>query len=346
MNPLRVAAVQFEHVSGDKEANFRTIEKFLARAAAEKVDLINFPECCITGYSFLGDLTRDEIAMLSEPVPTGPSTQRLVGLSRTHDMIIGAGLVEQADDGALYNTYVVALPDGSWRRHRKLHCFISEHMASGDNYTFFHIPQGWKIGILICYDNNIGENARINGLNEVDLLLAPHQTGGADSADKHAMKPVDRALWENRRENPEAIEAELKSDKGRGWILRWLPARAHDNGMFYLFCNGVGIDGDDVRTGNAMILDPYGRIMVETWKAGDDMVIADLDPGLLEGNTGRRWMKTRRPELYQPVVSPTGREIDTRQSYENGSLKKRRASSPGAGNGMPTSELAPDDATS
>ena len=33
---------------------------------------------------------------------------------------------------------------------------------------------------------------------------------------------------------------------------------AHDNGMFLLFSNGVGIDDNEVRTGNAMILDPYG----------------------------------------------------------------------------------------
>jgi predicted amidohydrolase len=45
--------------------------------------------------------------------------------------------------------------------------------------------------------------------------------------------------------------------------MRWLPARAHDNGLFLLFSNGVGADDDEVRTGNAMILDPYGRIIVK-----------------------------------------------------------------------------------
>src|SRR3712207_8718020 len=51
--------------------------------------------------------------------------------------------------------------------------------------------------------------------------------------------------------------------------------RSHDNGMFLLFSNGVGVDDDEVRTGNAMILDPYGEILVETGRAGDDMVVAD-----------------------------------------------------------------------
>jgi hypothetical protein len=61
-----------------------------------------------------------------------------------------------------------------------------------------------------------------------------------------------------------------------------------------------------------MILDPYGRILAETWKAGDDMVVADLDALLLEVSTGKRWIKTRRPELYEPLTVPTGLEQDTR----------------------------------
>jgi len=72
------------------------------------------------------------------------------------------------------------------------------------------------------------------------------------------------------------------------------------------------VDGDEIRTGNAMILDTYGRVLNETCKAGDDMVIADLDGALLERNTGKRWITTRRPELYGPLTVPTGKERDTR----------------------------------
>ncbi len=82
--------------------------------------------------------------------------------------------------------------------------------------------------------------------------------------------------------------------------------------MFYLFSNGVGIDDDEVRTGNAMIIDPFGRILCETWKAGDDMVIAELDPGLRIDNTGQRWTRARRPDLYRPLAEPTGKEVDMR----------------------------------
>ncbi len=69
-----------------------------------------------------------------------------------------------------------------------------------------------------------------------------------------------------------------------------------------------------------MILDPYGRILSETWEAADAMVIADLDAHLRDRCTGVRWLRARRPELYHSLVVPTGREQDTRSvrfEYDN-----------------------------
>ena len=97
------------------------------------------------------------------------------------DETIGARLVETSDAGAHYNTYVVAMPSGKVASHRKIDRFVSEQMESGDEYTVFDIPQGARVGVLICYDNNIGENVRITVLEGAEILLAPHQTGGCDS---------------------------------------------------------------------------------------------------------------------------------------------------------------------
>jgi len=312
MKNVRVATVQFEHQDGVKQANLDRIRHFADRAAAQDSRILVCPECCITGYWFLRRLSRGALTALAEPVPDGPSSRALADLAQHHGMTIGAGLVERDDNGMLFNTYVVALPDGTCRRHRKIHCFISEHLASGHTYTVFDTPHGCRLGVLTCYDNNIGENVRITALHGAEILLAPHQTGGCRSEDPHTMGLVDSALWDQRHQHPNAIEAELRGPKGRGWLLRWLPARAHDNGLFLLFSNGVGRDDDEIRTGNAMVLDPYGRIIAETWKAGDDMVVADLDASLRERSTGSRWLRTRRPELYGPLTVRTGMEEDTR----------------------------------
>jgi predicted amidohydrolase len=301
-----------EHAPGDKAANLRKIRGFAAQAAGQGVEMIAFPECCITGYWHLRHLSREDLTDLAEPVFEGPSAQALRALARDHQMTIGAGLIERAPDGRLHNTYVVAMPHGDCQRHRKLHAFVSAYLTSGSEYTVFDTPHDCRVGVLTCYDNNLGENVRITALKGAEILLAPHQTGGCLSKNPHTMGLVDRALWDHRHANPQAIEEELRGPKGRGWLLRWLPTRAHDNGLFLIFSNGVGVDDDEIRTGNAMILDPYGRILVETWKAGDDMVVADLDASLLDQCTGRRWIKTRRPELYGPLAEPTGLEQDTR----------------------------------
>lgn len=312
MKNIRVASVQFQHAPGDKPANLEKIRAFVSQAAAQRVELIAFPEMCISGYWHVRNLSRADVDELAEPVPSGPATRLLLSLSAEHGMTIGAGLIERAEDGSLYNSYVVAMPDGRTECHRKLHAFEGPYMKSGDAYTVFDTPHGCRVGVLICYDNNIIENARMNALMGAEILLAPHQTGGCRSRSPRAMGAIDPALWERRREDPAAIEAELRGPKGRGWLMRWLPARAHDNGMFLLFSNGVGTDDDEVRTGNAMILDPYGEILAETGKADDDMVIADLDAETLPMSSGRRWLQARRPELYEPLCVPTGRERDTR----------------------------------
>ncbi len=310
---IRVASVQMESAPGNQEANFIKIESFVNQACEKGARLVVFPECCITGYWFIRNLSETELDQLAEPVPGGPSVQRLIGLAQQFQITIGAGLVEKAADGGFFNCYVVAMPDGTFHVHRKLHAFEHELMRSGSEYTVFDLPDGFRVGVLICYDCNLVENVRITALQGADILLAPHQTGAVRSKDPNLMGVINRRLWDNRESDPETIEREFYGDKGRGWLMRWLPSRAHDNGIFLVFSNGVGVDDDEIRTGNAMILDPYGRILVETWKAEDGMVVADLDAELLKDATGEKWIRARRPELYGPLTQATGREEDVRK---------------------------------
>ena len=315
---VRAASVQFNHKPGDIHFNLQRIEEFCIKAAEDGVKLIVFPEMCITGYWHLRKLGKEELLKLSEFIPYGPSTQFLSRLARDYRLIIGAGLIERTPDDVLYNSYVVCDVDGSIHCHRKIHCFISEYMESGNEYTVFETSLGHKVGILTCYDNNIIENVRVPALKGADILLAPHQTGGVGSLNVHTMGLVNPEFWERRLENPQRIEKEFKGPKGRGWLMRWLPSRAHDNGMFLIFSNGVGIDDDEVRTGNAMILDCYGRILAETWKADDDVVTADLDMDLLPTCTGRRWMRGRKPYIYTDITRTSGNELDPRAARFSG----------------------------
>lgn len=313
MSVIRAAAVQFNHHANDKTYNLAVMARMLDRARSAGVAILAFPEMCITGYWHVRNLDRAGLEALAEPAD-GASIATVGGWAVAHRMLIGAGFLERAVDGRLHNAYALCLPDGSVHVHRKLHSFENTEMSSGDRFTVIDTPWGVRVGALICWDNNIIENARATALLGADILLAPHQTGGCQSRSPQAMGLIDPQLWRDRERNPEAIQAEFLSDKGRGWLMRWLPSRAHDNGMFVLFANGVGEDDGEVRTGNAMILDPYGRVLGETWVARDEMVVADLDLDFLPLSTGRRWIRGRRPELYGLLTQRLGHEVDAHEA--------------------------------
>ena len=112
MRDTRVAAVQFQHAPGDKSYNLGRVRHFVTEAAKAKVEIVAFPEMCLTGYWHVRKLTQAGVEALAEPVPDGACTQTLLTLSREHGMTIGAGLIERGDDARLYNSYVVAMVDG------------------------------------------------------------------------------------------------------------------------------------------------------------------------------------------------------------------------------------------
>lgn len=307
---LRVSVVQFEPVPSDAARNLATVRSLAEAAVADGSRLIVFPELCLLGYWHLTKKTAAELHELAEPAD-GPLVTALSALAIELGAGVGAGFLE-SDGDALYNAYAVCLPDGDIRIHRKLHAFEHEAISSGDRYTVFDTPWGVRMAVLICWDNNLIENVRAVALQGATVLLAPHQTGGTASRSPHGMHVIPARLWHERHENPEALAEAVNGPDGRGWLMRWLPSRAHDNGIFVLFANGIGVDDDEIRTGNAMILDPYGRIVAETPVADEAVVTADLDFGLLPLATGRRWMLGRRPELYGILTQRSGLERDAR----------------------------------
>lgn len=302
MREIHIAAAQFEARDADKAYNFSRIEALARQAAHQGAEIVSFHECCISGYTFLQDLSRDEIEALAEPVPGGESTERLERLARDLGVALLAGLVEVAD-GKLYNTYVAVEPArGFVARFRKLHAFISPHISWGDRIEVFDLC-GIRCAILICYDNNLVENPRIAALKGAEVVFAPHVTCGLPSP-MPGRGTIDRKLWEDRQRDPVPLRMEFEGPKGRSWLMRWLPARAYENGLYYVFTNPVGVDYDTIKTGGAMILDPFGEIIAESHALGDDVVVGLCTPEKIELASGRRYLRARRPDLYEKLVEP------------------------------------------
>ena len=299
MQDLKIAVAQFEPKDGDKDYNLGVIEKLTSKAKEQGAEVVSFHEMSITAYTFFKDLNKDEAFALAEEVPDGPSCKRLIELATKYEVSILAGLVELEND-EIFNTYVCVDSSGLIARYRKLHPFISPYLSAGNEFVTFDL-KGWKCGMLICYDNNIIENVRATSLMGAEIIFAPHVTGCTPSA-MPGRGFVDDKLWQNRREDPVALRQEFDGPKGRGWLMRWLPARAYDNGVYYVFTNPIGYDGDHLKNGNSMILDPYGEILNEVRSFDDEIAMAMITRDKLQLAGGFRYRKARRPELYREVL--------------------------------------------
>jgi predicted amidohydrolase len=245
-------------------------------------------------------LSKEELWDLSESVPDGPSVQKLIDIARQSDIVVLAGLFERGTDGKIYKPYVCVDKNGLVAKYRKIHPFINPHITPGNEYVVFDL-YGWKCGILICYDNNIIENVRATTLLGADVIFMPHVTMCTPST-RPGAGFVDPALWDRREADPTSLRMEFDGLKGRAWLMKWLPARAYDNGIYAVFSNPIGMDGDQLKNGCSMILDPYGDIIAECRTLGNDIAIATLTPDKLEKAGGHRYRMARKPELYRDIV--------------------------------------------
>ncbi|MBO9591829.1 MAG: nitrilase family protein [Niabella sp.] len=300
MDGLKIATAQFENRSGDKAYNLSVIESLARQAAAAGVQVIAFHECSITGYTFARHLSREELTVIAEPIPDGESMHRLQQIAKDNDIIILAGLFEKDAQDRLYKAYVCVDKNGLVAKYRKLHPFINPHLLPGDAYCVFDI-MGWKCGILICYDNNIVENVRATRLLGAEIIFMPHVTMCTPST-RPGAGFVDPQLWHNREKDPTSLRLEFDGMKGRDWLMKWLPARAYDNGIYAIFSNPIGMDDDQLKNGCSMIIDPYGDVIAECRSFEDSFATAKLYKEHLQKAGGHRYINARRPELYKDIL--------------------------------------------
>lgn len=300
MENLKIATAQFENKSGDKAYNLSVIDSLAKTAAQQGAKAIAFHECSITGYSFARHLSKEQMLEIAELIPGGESIATLTTIAKKYDIAVLAGLFEKDEQDNLFKAYVCVDKNGLVAKFRKLHPFINPYLTPGNEYCVFEL-NGWKCGILICYDNNIIENVRATKLLGADIIFMPHVTMCTPST-RPGAGFVDSTLWEKKETDPTSLRLEFDGMKGRDWLMKWLPARAYDNAIYAVFSNPIGMDDDQLKNGCSMIVDPFGDIIAECRTLGDDLVIATLTPEKLTRAGGYRYIKARRPELYKDII--------------------------------------------
>ena len=168
MQSLRVAAVSMNSEFGKSTKMWETIGSFCEQAAGEDADLVLFPELLVHGHC------NPDTWELAEPVPDGPSVERLVQLARRFDRFLSVGMSEKEND-IVYNAQVLVGPGGYIGKQRKIHLSRDETFfyKGGREISVFDIGK-CKVGTAICYDNRFPEIHRILALRGADVILMPH----------------------------------------------------------------------------------------------------------------------------------------------------------------------------
>lgn len=248
----------------------------------------------ITGYAL-----KDEIRDFAEPVP-GPSTREVRRMADENDIIIIAGLAERAESEGIAITQIVASPDGTMDVYRKLHLSMGEQdfFEAGSEAPVFKTANT-MFGIQLCYDAHFPELSTILALKGAEVLFMPHASPPPESADQK------RERW-----------------------LRYLAARAYDNGVFVVACNQTGNGGAGIHfSGVALILDPRGEVIAETSGDEEKMIVAELKAEILARTRNTRmgfFLAHRRPELYGAVAASINESAFGQPHGPIGTFEERR----------------------
>ena len=266
---MKAGLFQFNPSFGKKDEN---IKKVLSVAARSELELLVLPEFFETGYQFA---SVDEVSSLSEKVPEGGTTERLIGLSREKGIYIVAGLPER-DGDRFYNSAVLTGPEGFMGVYRKTHLFFEEKLYFSPGDTGFRV---WdtglgRIGIMICFDWFFPESMRTLALLGADIVAHP-------------------------------------SNLVLPYCPYAMPVRCLENRVYAITANRTGTEdrkeGDPLKfIGQSLIVSHEGRVLASASGDEEILITADIDPLRASDkalNPFNDVLKDRLPGSYGPIFS-------------------------------------------
>jgi N-carbamoylputrescine amidase len=281
-------------MGADPEANFASAVERIHEAARLGANIVCLPELFRTQYF----CQREELALfdLAEAIP-GPSTARLAEVARQARVAIIASLFERRAPGLYHNTAVTLNADGAIAGvYRKMH--IPDDPLYYEKYYFTLGDLGFqavdtafgRVGTLVCWDQWYPEAARLTALKGAEALFYPTAIGW-HPAEKAEFGAAQYDAWQT--------------------VQR---AHAISNGVYVAGVNRVGVEHGDVLGnraegqgiefwGGSFLADPFGRVIAKASHDAEEILIGEIDPGLIE-ETRRNWpfLRDRRIDAYAPIT--------------------------------------------
>lgn len=254
---MRIGHCQLESQYGDFNANLAKVIKGLEQADRDRVEIVCFPECFLTGYPDTEELARKHAFAADSP-------QVLQVLDRSAraqaTLIVGFNELRGKD---LYNTALVAHKGHILGTYSKCFAYMPFH-KQGREFPVFE-RSGVKFGVVICADGGYIEPSRILALKGARIIFAPHFNYiGKEGLIRHFQQ--------------------VRADH---------TARAVENGVYFVRGNNV-IRGkepaitkyDGVGYGDSYIIDPFGEIVVRSRRHVEDFIFADIDLNMKDMDRG------------------------------------------------------------
>jgi predicted amidohydrolase len=261
---IKAGFYQFNPVFAQREEN---LNKVFDALRADSPDLLVLPEFFATGYQFS---SAEEAAGLSETIPDGYTTQRLMNLSREKKMYIVAGLPER-DGYRFFNSAVLTGPEGFIGCYRKTHLFFEEKLYFSAGDAGFHV---WdtsigRIGIMICFDWFFPESMRVLSLKGADIIAHP----------ANLVLP---------------------------YCPLAMPVRCLENRVYAVTANRIGEEkrkeGQTLRfIGQSRIVSPDGTVLTSAGTHEEALMVTEIEPEKArnkELNPLNNLFADRRPEMY------------------------------------------------
>ena len=183
---FRVAVLQMRSVNREYERNIKTIIKYMSDAKQNGADILLLPECFITGY----DLTIDHASAITEN-DLAPLCEKAKELS----IGLVATALTQGKSNPQNSAFVISKDGKILMKYAKVHtCDFADEkvLESGTEFKVCDFD-GVKIGIMICYDREYPESARVLMLKGAEIILVPNDCG--------SMRPRLQALSTRAYEN-------------------------------------------------------------------------------------------------------------------------------------------------
>ncbi|GAO92681.1 hypothetical protein PSA5_08210 [Pseudomonas syringae pv. actinidiae] len=169
---MRIALYQCPPLPLDISGNLARLEQQAVSAVAQSAQLLICPEMFLTGYN-IGAQAVSELAQAHD----GSAAMRIAAIAKANGIAILYGYPERDTDQQIYNAVQLIDEHGvSLCNYRKTHLFSeldrSMFSAGADYFPVVEL-NGWRLGMLICYDVEFPENTRRLALAGAELILVP-----------------------------------------------------------------------------------------------------------------------------------------------------------------------------